>query len=139
MDVPLRMDGFISSITYDEENKLYVCTSTDSYIHFFQKSKIKIDYLKSCQTPCIQTGIWYLEKQKLWLTGGKDFKLRQWEIPLGIKDGVMLQEIDIHTDEISDCVEVLNPKCVATCSMDKTIVLFDVVHREHLRTITDGH
>jgi WD40 repeat protein len=80
-----------------------------------------------------------MEKQKLWLTAGKDNKLLHWNIPLGVKDGELLQKIDIHSDEITDVVEVLNPKCVATCSMDKTIVLFDIVHREHLRTISDGH
>jgi WD40 repeat protein len=50
-----------------------------------------------------------------------------------------LQTIDLHTDEITSVVEILNPVCVATCSLDRTIVLFDIVHREHLRTISDGH
>jgi hypothetical protein len=76
MEVPLKKEGFVNSVTYDEENKLYVCTATDGYIHIFQKSKIKIDFLKSTETPCIQTGIWYMPRQKLWLTGGKDNKLR---------------------------------------------------------------
>jgi WD40 repeat protein len=80
-----------------------------------------------------------MEKQKLWLTGGKDNKLRHWSIPLGVKDGELLQTMNIHTDEISDCVEILNPMCVASCSMDRTIVLYDVIHRERLRTINDHH
>lgn len=45
----------------------------------------------------------------------------------------------MHTDHITDCVEILNPLCIATCSRDKTIVLFDVEHREHLRTINEHH
>ena len=36
-------------------------------------------------------------------------------------------------------VEILTPLCVATCSRDKTIVLFDIEHREHLRTIKEHH
>jgi WD40 repeat protein len=35
--------------------------------------------------------------------------------------------------------EILNPMCVATCSLDRSIVLFDIVHREHLRTIPNAH
>ena len=139
MKSPLKKEGFINCVTYDESNKLYVCTATDGYIHFFQKSKIKIDFLKSVEAPCIQTGIWYMDRQKLWLTGGKDNKLRHWNIPLGIKDGDLMQTIDIHKDEITCCVEVLKPFCVATCSLDRTIVLFDIVNREHLRTIDDHH
>jgi WD40 repeat protein len=36
-------------------------------------------------------------------------------------------------------IEILTPLCVATCSRDKTIVLFDIEHREHLRTIKEHH
>jgi WD40 repeat protein len=55
------------------------------------------------------------------------------------RNGGVLQTLDIHTDEITDCVEIANPQCIATCSLDRSIVLFDVEHREHLRTISDGH
>lgn len=86
----------------------------------------------------IQTKIWYMPKQKLWLTAGKDFKLRHWAVYLN-KPGNCLQTLELHTDLITDCVEVDNPVCIATCSLDRTIVLFDVEHREYLRTIKQGH
>jgi len=47
--------------------------------------------------------------------------------------------MDFHTDEITDCVEVLIPICIATCSKDKTIVLYDLKARTKLRTISDQH
>jgi len=77
-----------------------------------------------------------MKRQELWLTAGRDFKLRHWSI---YKAGELLQELDIHTDEITDCIEIINPSCIATCSLDKTIVMFDVEHRVALRTIKESH
>ena len=52
----------------------------------------------------------------------------------------MLNELFIkHTDEITDCVEILNPLCIATCSLDQSIVLWDVEQNEILTRITDYH
>ena len=38
-------------------------------------------------------------------------------------------EINHHTGEITDCIEILNPLCIATCSLDKTIVMYDLESR----------
>ena len=77
-----------------------------------------------------------MQRQQLWLTAGRDFKLRHWSIHKG---GELLQTLSIHTDDITDCVEIVNPQCIATCSLDKTIVMFDVEHRVALRTIKESH
>ena len=34
--LPLHSPGFITSITYDERNKIYGASSTDGYLHFYQ-------------------------------------------------------------------------------------------------------
>jgi len=34
--------------------------------------------------------------------------------------------MDAHTDEITDCVEIMNPLCIATSSKDRTIAMFDL-------------
>ena len=44
-----------------------------------------------------------------------------------------------HTDEITDCIEIHNPQCIATCSLDKKIVFYDVMHRDRLRIIDNYH
>ena len=47
--------------------------------------------------------------------------------------------VKLHDDEITDCVEILNPLSIATCSKDKSIVLFDVNNEVILYKITDQH
>jgi WD40 repeat protein len=72
----------------------------------------------------------------MWLTGGNDFKLRRWSIHKGA--GV-LQTIDIHTDDITECVEIESPLCVATASLDRTIVMINIENPHQQRRIKDGH
>ena len=58
--IPLKSPGFITSITYDEKNKIYGASSTDGYLHFYQMGKLRLEFLKSIECPCIQQRIWYL-------------------------------------------------------------------------------
>lgn len=51
----------------------------------------------------------------------------------------IIHTLDYHQDEVIDCVEVLNPLCLATCSRDMSIVLYDLVSRNILRTMDDQH
>jgi hypothetical protein len=51
--VPLKAPGFITSITYDEQNKIYGASSTDGFLHFYQQGKMRLEYLKSIECPCI--------------------------------------------------------------------------------------
>ena len=48
-------------------------------------------------------------------------------------------ELVEHSLEITDCVEILNPLCIATCSLDKTIVMYDIESRQVLRKIQEHH
>ena len=43
--VPLQKEGFITGIAYDPEKELYGITCSDSYIHFYQQSKVRLEYL----------------------------------------------------------------------------------------------
>ena len=58
----MKKDGFVTGVAYDEKNKIYGVSSTDGYLHFYQKGKIRIEFLKSIETPCIQTRIFYMQK-----------------------------------------------------------------------------
>ena len=63
--------------------------------------------------------------------------MRQWSDE---KQGRLLQKLKIdHTKEITDCVEILNPLCIATCSLDMTIIFFDVEHNTMRKKINDYH
>jgi WD40 repeat protein len=75
---------------------------------------------------------------KKWITAGRDFKLREWD--LDMRGGnYLIRELDYHKDEITDLVEIKNPNCIATCSLDKTIVMYDINQGEILRTINEFH
>ena len=51
--VPLRKPGFVTSIAYDDNNKIYACASSDGCLHFYQKGKIRIEFLKTIEAPNI--------------------------------------------------------------------------------------
>lgn len=45
----------------------------------------------------------------------------------------------LHSDLITDCVEVLSPLSIATSSLDRSIVLYDLKRKEVLRRFTKKH
>ena len=40
---------------------------------------------------------------------------------------------------MTDVVEITAPFCIATASLDRTIVMYDLKAREVLRRLNDGH
>ena len=51
----------------------------------------------------------------------------------------MGEAVQLHSDLITDCCEILNPFCIATCSLDRSIVLYDLKNREALRRFKRKH
>jgi hypothetical protein len=51
--VPLKQPGFVTCLAYDERNKIYGVAATDGYLHFYQQGKLRLEYLKSLECPCI--------------------------------------------------------------------------------------
>lgn len=47
--------------------------------------------------------------------------------------------MSLHSDEITDCVEIREPKCICTCGMDRAIVMYDFVNKYVLRVIQNAH
>lgn len=78
--VPLKVEGFITSITYHDKQMIYACASTDKHLYFYKKGKVKMEFYRDLEATCIQSRIWYLPKQNLWLTAGIDRKLRHWSL-----------------------------------------------------------
>ena len=148
--VPLKVEGFITSITYHDKQMIYACASTDKHLYFYKKGKVKMEFYRDLEATCIQSRIWYLPKQNLWLTAGIDRKLRHWSLektmsqPTGDKEkqqkGGLLQVLPLDfKDDITDCIEIHFPRCVAVSSMDKSIVLYDVEHNELLTEVVGYH
>lgn len=106
----------------------------------------------------IQTRVFYMQKQQIWLAAGADNILRHINISSSTvaeksksqqerqgeeqESDCVIQEIrdhetlqPVHSDEITDCVEITNPLCIASCSKDMTIVIYDLERRQVLRYI----
>ena len=87
-DTKKQKKAFVTSVAYDEKNKIFGICTTDSSVHFYIKTKVGIEYLKSVKAECIQNRIFYMPHQLLWLTAGTktgqvskgDYKLRHWDI-----------------------------------------------------------
>ena len=60
-------------------------------------------------------------------------------VKIEIKDVMVILEIKEHTDEITDCKEILNPLCIATCSKDMTIVFYDINMEKARYTVKGAH
>jgi hypothetical protein len=51
--LPLKKPGFITSIAYDEKNKLFGVTATDNFIYIYAKTKIRIELINTIESECI--------------------------------------------------------------------------------------
>jgi WD40 repeat protein len=90
----------------------------------------------------MMTRIWYIKRDDLWVTTGTDFKLYKWNVqtifPANISAQVGKAYV-VHNDQITDLIEIDEPRCIATCSMDRSIVLFDIVNGFTIRVIKTAH
>jgi len=116
-----------------------LCSDRILYLYIRIRGRIELFHKVDTGGAEVQTKLWFLPKHKVWLTAGKDFKLRQWNIsPLADKKE-MIEAVQLHSDLITDCVEVLSPFCIATCSLDRSIVLYDLKNSEVLRRFSRKH
>jgi WD40 repeat protein len=74
----------------------------------------------------------------VWLTAGRDFKLRHWTLSKNSLDP-LLQTLQVHSDEITDCVEIVSPQCIATSSLDRTICMLSLENPNQKRIINEKH
>ena len=51
--LPLKKPGFVTSIAYDEKNKLFGVTATDNFIYIYAKTKVRIELINTIETECI--------------------------------------------------------------------------------------
>ena len=141
-------------VVLGSDKMLYIYTKVTSLTNNEdQQGPPTFENSKTFQLPCFARRVWYLQKHRAWLVSFTDNTVKQVDIDakgearmaekLSNKKAPpfvgVVQTLSHHSDEITDCVEVLIPLCIATCSKDKTIVLFDLQNRVKLRTISDQH
>lgn len=147
IEVPFRTPAFVTSIAYDDKSATYAVCGSDSILYFFVKSKVKYKFVKQINAeklafsepdkkPCKQLKIWYIHQKDLWITAGADFQLREWDFS---KTGELLRTFGKHTDLVTGCINIDVPAgCIATCSLDRTIMIHDITHGD-IRVISEKH
>jgi WD40 repeat protein len=83
----------------------------------------------------------------MWISAGSDFKMREWFIEKNgttrllrtFVDQTHYQHFNWHTDTITDCIDIYSPNCIATSSLDGTIILYDLINNDIIRTISEQH
>lgn len=73
------------------------------------------------------------------MTAGTDNLIRQWNISPNVSIPQVGEPIKLHNDNITDIIEIMAPLCIATASLDRTIVMYDLKNKEVLRRLNDGH
>lgn len=162
IDVPVKLEkAVVTSLCFrDMSNNssvygpvgttsLIAVTCTDNFIHIFVQVKGRIEYWKSVPSLTIQDRIWCTEHSKHFISAGKhDFKLRQWNFSPFVSNALVGEigeknekgEImQLHTSNVTDVVEILNPASIITCSLDKTIKMFNMDRGVLMRTFTMYH
>ena len=66
---------------------VYAVLCTDHILYLYIRIRGRIELFSKMETgPVMQIKVWYLPMHKAWLTAGKDFKIRQWNVsPLAKK------------------------------------------------------
>ena len=56
-----------------------LCSDHTLYLYIRNRGRVELFY-QIDTGKCLQTKVWFMPKHKAWLTSGKDFKIRQWNI-----------------------------------------------------------
>jgi hypothetical protein len=121
-------------------SSLIAISTADSHIHIYAQIKDRLEYWKAVPTDGIQDKIWCLKHSKHFITAGmKDFQIRQWNFSPFVKNPLVGEPISIHTDSVTDILEIRNPPSIITCSLDKTIKMYNLDRRTLIRSFTQHH
>lgn len=114
------------------------CISSDRQFFFFENTYHHRSIYKT-HTNVLQTGIWFLEGYKLWLTAGADYNLYPWSYNLSKNEFKQeLPPLNAHLQQITGIVEIVQPKLLASCSLDGRIVLWDLLEGQAIAEIKDN-
>ena len=65
--------------------------------------------------------------------------MRLWNISPFVKSPLIGEPLDLHTELVTDLVEIRNPPAILTCSLDKTIKMYNFDRSQLMRTFPNHH
>ncbi|CAD8060727.1 unnamed protein product [Paramecium primaurelia] len=123
---PESESGKIFIIHFHTVDNYIAAVTSDRQLIFWDATTFKV--IKQFKQEVLQTGIWYFPYHELWVTAGSDYNIRGWSIPWNEKDskGQVIKFLNAHTKQITDIVELISPKLLASASQDGKIKLWDM-------------
>lgn len=70
-----------------------------------------------------------MNKHKTWITAGKDNVVREWDINMSGSSKCLIETYSGHENMVMDVCEIHQPLSIATASLDKTIVIYNLIER----------
>ena len=83
--------------------------------------------------------IWYLPEHRAWICACEDAKLYRIQINKLENFFVWKEPVILHSDLVSDCIEIASPFSMCTFGLDKKIVFYSLSTKQIIRIINDAH
>ncbi|EGR30073.1 hypothetical protein IMG5_143010 [Ichthyophthirius multifiliis] len=123
---------FILDFTIAESlNTIVIITSNRQF--FLWENNLTTKPIKNFVVDVLQTGIWYLPIQKLWISAGADYNIRTWNFDQYPDQTKIKQErlMLAHLKMITKIEELNSPRLIASSSLDGKIKLWDLTDSSH--------
>jgi WD40 repeat protein len=130
-----KREAFVLAYAYSEREYTMVIAGSDRVMYVYEKDVGAFRFLRAFYTDLNHLIIWYFEYSKAWISACDDFSIRQWDIV----NGCELMIYRGHSQTIMDAVEVKNPLCIATASMDGKILLWDLNEQKMIGKLKGKH
>lgn len=127
--------GFVICMAYSEREYLLAVAASDRRFYTYEKENNSFRALTSFQTNFVHLALWYFEINNVWVTACDDYVVRCWDM----RKCEEICRFSGHSQTILDAVEIKNPFCIATASLDGNIFLWDVNEARSLGSLTGKH
>lgn len=135
----LEEKGYILDQAYSEEYNQVGIVTSDRKMLFFDSIKLEKKCLWIHDQKRLANGIWYMPKNKIWVTSTNTHNFIQWKVDPMEKEFVKeLQIFQGHEQMITDACEIILSGFIATSSLDGKIKLWDVEEQQLITELEDG-
>eukprot|EP00743_Colponemidia_sp_Colp-15_P009230 GILK01010078.1.p1 GENE.GILK01010078.1~~GILK01010078.1.p1 ORF type:complete len:1529 (+),score=350.86 GILK01010078.1:164-4750(+) len=128
-------DAILLACDYSPDESWIGAATSDNFLIFFDV-QLMYKQMKKIPVSPVQTNLWYVKSNKRWVSTGFDNILRIWDVH-SQSEGELLK-LKGHTDKIMDLIELPLLKHIVTCSLDRSIRIWDCGSGE-LIGVLEGH